>query len=347
MLTDPALQNQMTQSPLHPQGSFPAVRLRRNRKANWARRLVAETTLTPADLVWPLFVTEGTNAREDIASLPGVARLSVDLIVKAAREAEALGIPAVALFPRTDPSKLSDNGAEGLNPDNLACRAARAIKESGVNVGVILDVALDPYTSHGHDGVLDARGHVDNDATNDLLSRQAVVQASAGCDMVAPSDMMDGRVGVIRAALDTAGHTDTQILSYAAKYASAFYGPFRDAVGSGDRLKTDKRAYQMDFANSDEALREVALDIAEGADMVMVKPGLAYLDIVHRIAAAFDVPTLAYHVSAEYAMVEAAAAKGWIDGDKVIMESLMAFKRAGAAAIFTYYAPKAAKLLQG
>jgi porphobilinogen synthase len=327
-----------------PAPSFPTTRLRRNRKADWSRRLVAETTLTPADLVWPLFVIEGSNERQPISSLPGVERLSSDLIVDAARQAEELGIPAIALFPNTDPERLSDDGREATNDDNLVCRATRAVKDAGLNIGLILDVALDPYTSHGHDGIV-RNGKVDNDATLEMLAKQAVVQARAGADIVAPSDMMDGRVGAIRQALDANGHHDTQILSYAAKYASGFYGPFREAVGSGDRLTGDKRGYQMDHANSDEALREVALDIAEGADMVMVKPGLAYLDIVHRVSSAFDVPTLAYHVSAEYAMVEAAAANHWIDGERVMMESLMAFKRAGAAAIFTYYAPKAAKLL--
>lgn len=327
-----------------PASSYPTTRLRRNRKADWARRLVAETALSPSDLVWPLFVIEGKNQRQPIASLPGVDRMSIDLIVEAARQAEDLGLPAIALFPNTDPKRLSDDGREALNEDNLVCRAARAVKEAGLNIGLILDVALDPYTSHGHDGIL-RHGAIDNDATLEVLAKQAVVQAKAGADVIAPSDMMDGRVGAIRQALDGNGHKDTQILSYAAKYASGFYGPFRDAVGSGDRLTGDKRSYQMDPGNSDEALREVALDIAEGADMVMVKPGLAYLDIVHRVAEAFDVPTLAYQVSGEYAMIEAAAANDWIDRETVMMESLLAFKRAGATAIFTYYAPKAAEIL--
>jgi porphobilinogen synthase len=325
-------------------GAFPAVRMRRNRRAPWARRLVSETSLSAADLVWPLFVIEGKGQREPVTSMPGVERLSVDLIVEAAREAEALGIPAVALFPNTDVALRTDDAREAVNPDNLVCRATRAVKAAGLDIGVILDVALDPYTSHGHDGLLIAN-EIANDETIDMLVRQALVQAEAGADILAPSDMMDGRIGAIRGALEAGGRKDTQIMSYAAKYASAFYGPFRDAVGSGGLLKGDKRTYQMDAANSDEALREVALDLAEGADMVMVKPGLPYLDIVRRVSETFKVPTLAYQVSGEYAMIKAAAERGWLDEEKTILESLLAFKRAGAAGVFTYFAPRVAKLL--
>ncbi len=325
-------------------GSFPQVRMRRNRKADWARRLVSETALSPNDLIWPLFVLEGNNERQAIASMPGVERLSVDLVVKAAQEAAALGIPAIALFPYTDPKKRTDDAREAFNPDNLVCRATRAVKEAGIDIGIILDVALDPYTSHGHDGLL-VDGRIDNDKTLDALVRQSLVQAAAGADILAPSDMMDGRIGAIRRELEAQGHVDTQLMSYAAKYASAFYGPFRDAVGSSATLKGDKRTYQMDPANTNEALREVALDIAEGADMVMVKPGMPYLDIVRRIAETFHMPTFAYQVSGEYAMMMAAAEKGWLDGDKVMMESLLAFKRAGAAGILTYFAPNAARLM--
>jgi porphobilinogen synthase len=327
-------------------GAFPLVRPRRNRKADWSRRLVAEHTLSPADLVWPLFVIEGRNVREAVPSMPGVERLSIDLAVAATREAVELGIPAVALFPNTAPKLRSADAREAFNPDNLVCRATRAIKDAGLDVGVILDVALDPYTSHGHDGLV-VDGRIDNDTTLAALVRQALVQAEAGADVLAPSDMMDGRVGAIRRALETGGFSDTQIMSYAAKYASAFYGPFRDAVGSSTTLKGDKRTYQMDPANTEEALHEVALDIAEGADMVMVKPGLPYLDIVRRVADTFGVPTLAYQVSGEYAMILAAAERGWIDADKAMMESLIAFKRAGAAAVLTYFAPRAARLLLG
>jgi porphobilinogen synthase len=325
--------------------SFPAVRMRRNRRADWSRRLVAEHALRPADLIWPLFVIEGRNKRVPVASMPGVDRLSVDLAVQAAEEALALGIPAVALFPYTDPALRTDDAREAFNPDNLVCRATRAIKEAALEIGVILDVALDPYTSHGHDGLMRG-GKIDNDATLPALVRQALVQAAAGCDVLAPSDMMDGRIGAIRQALEGDGFRDTQILAYAAKYASAFYGPFRDAVGSSATLKGDKRTYQMDPANTDEALREVALDLAEGADMVMVKPGMPYLDIVRRVHEAFGVPTFVYQVSGEYAMLTAAAERGWLDGEKVMMESLLAFKRAGAAGILTYFAPQAARLLK-
>ncbi|MDQ8700094.1 porphobilinogen synthase [Hyphomicrobium sp. LHD-15] len=325
-------------------GSFPNVRMRRTRATSWSRRLVAENTLTPADLVWPLFVIEGTNTREAVASMPGVERLSVDLIVEAAREAEKLGIPAIALFPNTDKKLRTDDAREAVNPDNLVCRATRAVKKAGVDIGIILDVALDPYTSHGHDGLL-VEGEIVNDETVAMLVRQSLVQAEAGADVLAPSDMMDGRIGAIRHALEHNGRTNTLIMSYAAKYASAFYGPFRDAVGSGGLLKGDKRTYQMDAANSEEAIREVALDLAEGADLVMVKPGMPYLDIVRCVSETFKVPTFAYQVSGEYAMIMAAAEKGYLDEEKAILESLMAFKRAGASGVFTYFAPRVAKLL--
>jgi porphobilinogen synthase len=325
-------------------GAFPAVRLRRNRMRAWSRRLVAEHVVTSADLIWPMFVAEGQATRTPVASMPGVDRMSIDLAVGAAREAEALGIPVIALFPYTDPRLRSEDGREAFNPDNLVCRATRAIRKAGIDVGILLDVALDPYTSHGHDGLLVA-GEIVNDQTLDALVRQALVQAEAGCDIIAPSDMMDGRVGAIRKALEAHGQSQVQIMAYAAKYASAFYGPFRDAVGSSATLTGDKRTYQMDPANSDEAVREVALDIAEGADMVMVKPGLPYLDIVRRIKETFAMPTFAYQVSGEYAMLSAAAQNGWLDGDKVMLECLLAFKRAGADGILTYFAPRAAKLL--
>ena len=325
-------------------GAYPAVRLRRNRRYAWSRRLVAEHVLTASDLIWPIFVAEGTDRRTPVESMPGVDRLSVDLAVSAAQEAAALGIPAIALFPYTDPHLRTEDGREAFNPDNLVCRATRAIRQAGVDVGILLDVALDPYTSHGHDGLMVA-GEIVNDPTLEALVRQALVQAEAGCDIIAPSDMMDGRVGSIRRALEAHGHHNVQIMAYAAKYASAFYGPFRDAVGSSATLSGDKRTYQMDPANTDEAVREVALDIAEGADMVMVKPGMPYLDIVRRVKEEFGVPTFAYQVSGEYAMLTAAAQNGWLDGDKVMMESLLAFKRAGADGILSYFAPRAAKLL--
>jgi porphobilinogen synthase len=319
--------------------------MRRNRKTGWARRLVAENALSAADLIWPIFVVEGSNKRVPVPSMPGIDRLSVDLTVVAAEQAVALGIPAVALFPYTDAKLRTDDGREAHNPDNLVCRATRAIRKAGLDVGVLLDVALDPYTSHGHDGLMRA-GEIINDETLPALVRQALVQAEAGCDIIAPSDMMDGRIGAIRQALEEAGHQNVQIMAYAAKYASAFYGPFRDAVGSSATLTGDKRTYQMDPANSDEALREVGLDIAEGADMVMVKPGMPYLDIVRRVKDAFGVPTFAYQVSGEYAMLTAAAQNGWLDHDKVMLESLLAFKRAGAAGVLTYFAPMAARLLK-
>jgi porphobilinogen synthase len=325
-------------------GRFPAVRPRRNRKSPWSRRLLAEHTLSAADFIWPIFVTDGRGKREPVPSMPGVDRLSVDLAVEAAQKAVALGIPAIALFPYTDPRLRTDDGREAFNAENLVCRATRAIRKANLDLGVLLDVALDPYTSHGHDGLM-REGEIVNDETLEALVRQALVQAEAGCDIIAPSDMMDGRVGAIRAALEAAGHHNVQIMAYAAKYASAFYGPFRDAVGSSATLVGDKRTYQMDPANSDEALREVALDIAEGADMVMVKPGMPYLDIVRRVKDAFGMPTFAYQVSGEYSMLTAAAQNGWLDGDKVMLESLIAFKRAGADGILTYFAPMAAKLL--
>jgi porphobilinogen synthase len=303
-----------------------------------------ETVLTPADLIWPLFVTEG-SAEEPIASLPGVSRWSVAAVAERAKEAAALGIPCVALFPNTPANLRSDDGREALNPDNLMCRAIRAIKDAVPDLGVLTDVALDPYTSHGHEGIVDASGYVLNDETSAVLTDQALVQAEAGADIVAPSDMMDGRVGLIRSALEMNGHFNVQIMAYAAKYASSFYGPFRDAVGSRGLLKGDKKTYQMDPANAEEALREVALDIAEGADSVMVKPGLPYLDIIVRVKNAFEVPVFAYQVSGEYAMIEAAAAAGAGDREALVMETLMAFKRAGCSGVLSYHAPLAARLL--
>jgi porphobilinogen synthase len=323
---------------------FPATRMRRNRRADWSRRLVAENVLTTGDLIWPIFVMEGKGRREAIASMPGVERLTVDEAVKAAVRARDLGIPAIAIFPYTDIRQRTEDGREAVNPENLVCRATRAIKTHVPEVGILLDVALDPYTSHGHDGLMES-GEIVNDATLDVLVRQSLVQVEAGCDVLGPSDMMDGRVGVIRRALEAGGHTSTQIMAYAAKFASGFYGPFRDAIGSGGILKGDKRTYQMDPANSDEALREVALDIAEGADMVMIKPGMPYLDIVARVKRELKVPTFAYQVSGEYAMLAGAAERGWLDGDKVMLESLMAFKRAGADGVLTYFAPKVAEKL--
>ena len=319
--------------------------MRRNRAQAWSRDLVRENTLSVNDLIWPLFIIDGHNQREIVASMPGVERLSVDLIVEAASEAVSLGIPAIAVFPSTDPALKTPDAKEAMNSDNLVCRAVRAIKEKhGDAIGVICDVALDPYNSDGHDGLV-KDGEILNDETVEKLCEQSIVQARAGCDILAPSDMMDGRIQAIRKALDSEGFQHVQLLSYAAKYASGFYGPFRDAVGSGGALKGDKKTYQMDPANTDEALREVALDIAEGADMVMVKPGLPYLDIVRRIKDAFAMPTYAYQVSGEYAMIQAAAQNGWLDGEAAMMESLMAFKRAGADGVLTYYAAEAAKRL--
>jgi porphobilinogen synthase len=324
--------------------SFPALRMRRLRRHDWSRRLVAEATLSAADFIWPLFVVEGENRREPVASMPGVDRLSIDLAVAAAQEAARLRIPVIALFPQTDPARKTEDGREATNADNLICRAVRAIKKAVPEIGVLCDVALDPYTSHGHDGVFVGE-HVANDESVEILVRQALVQAEAGCDVIAPSDMMDGRVGAIRQALETNGFKDTLIMAYAAKYASAFYGPFRDAVGSAKALKGDKRTYQMDPANCDEALREVALDIAEGADMVMVKPGMPYLDVLAKVKQTFGVPTFAYQVSGEYSMLTAAARSGYLDHDRVMLESLLAFKRAGASGILTYFARDAARLL--
>ena len=326
--------------------SYPNTRLRRTRAHAWSRALHRESILTPADLIWPLFVTSGTGVEEPIASLPGVSRWSVDGIVARAKEAAALGIPVVALFPNTPHDLRSDDGAEAHNPDNLMCQAIRAIKDAcGDDIGVLTDVALDPYTAHGQDGLIDAAGYVVNDDTVAALVDQAINQANAGADIIAPSDMMDGRIRAIRMALEMNGHANVQIMSYAAKYASAFYGPFRDAVGSGGLLKGDKKTYQMDPANGDEALREVAMDIAEGADSVMVKPGLAYLDIVRRVKERFEVPVFAYQVSGEYAMIEAAVRAGAGDRDALVLETLIAFKRAGASGILTYHAAHAARLL--
>jgi len=325
--------------------TYPAIRPRRSRATAWSRRLHAETVLTPADLIWPLFVVEGQGVEEPVASLPGVSRWSLDGIVARGREARDLGIPCIALFPYTPAHLRSDDGREALNPDNLMCRAVRALKDAVPEVGVLTDVALDPYTTHGHDGLVDAAGYVVNDATAEQLVGQALVQAAAGADIVAPSDMMDGRIGLIRDALERGGHANVQIMSYAAKYASAYYGPFRDAVGTRGLLKGDKKTYQMDPANAEEALREVALDLAEGADSIMVKPGLPYLDIVATVKRRFEVPVFAYQVSGEYAMIEAAVAVGAGERDPLVLETLMAFKRAGCSGVLTYHAAHAARLL--
>jgi porphobilinogen synthase len=320
---------------------YPNTRLRRTRQADWSRRLVRENALSVNDLIWSVVVSDTADPVEPVAAMPGVERLSLSALAKAAKEAQALGIPAMAIFPHIDPAHKDDTGSEALNPDGLVPNAIRTIKDAAPNVGVICDVALDPFTTHGHDGVLDG-DRIANDATVERLIEQALLQAAAGCDVVAPSDMMDGRIGAIREALESAGHHDTMILSYAAKYASGFYGPYREAIGSAAALKGDKQTYQMDPSNRDECLREVELDIAEGADMVMVKPGLPYLDIVRALSDTFPVPVYAFQVSGEYAMIEAAAANGWIDGERVMMESLLAFKRAGAAGIITYFAKRAA-----
>jgi porphobilinogen synthase len=327
--------------------SFPALRMRRGRIAPWMRAMLAEHRLHPSDFIWPLFVCEGADCEEPIASLPGVSRWSVDKLPGRVRLAAELGIPCVALFPNTPNELRTEDAREALNPDNLICRAIKAIKDAVPEVGVLTDVALDPYTAHGHDGLVDQTGYVLNDDTVAVLRDQALVQAAAGADIVAPSDMMDGRVAAIREALEEAGHQNVAIMAYAAKYASAFYGPFREAVGSLGRLKGDKRGYQMDPANVDEALREVELDLAEGADMVMVKPGLPYLDVLARVRDAFGVPTFAYQVSGEYAMIEAAAAVGAGDRDALILETLLAFKRAGATGVLTYHALDAARLIAG
>jgi porphobilinogen synthase len=327
--------------------TFPALRLRRTRSTPWSRALVAETSLAPQHLIWPLFVTSGEGVEEPIGSLPGISRWSVDGIVARAKEARDLGISVVALFPNTPRELRTEDGREALNPDNLMCRAIRAIKDAVPEIGVLTDVALDPYTAHGHDGLVDGAGYVLNDETSKVLVDQALNQAAAGADIIAPSDMMDGRIGAIRDVLEGAGHVNVQIMSYAAKYASAFYGPFRDAVGSGGLLKGDKKTYQMDPANSEEALREVALDLAEGADSVMVKPGLPYLDIIRRVKDRFELPVFAYQVSGEYAMIEAAAAAGAGDRDALVLETLLAFRRAGSSGVLTYHAAHAARLLGG
>jgi len=329
-------------------GSFPKTRLRRTRATGWSRALHRETALLPSDLIWPLFVTEGSGVEEPIASLPGVSRWSPDVIARRAKAAVDLGIPCVALFPNTQPDRRCDDGREALNPENLMCRAIRAIRDAvGDEIGVLTDVALDPYTTHGQDGLIDGTGYVLNDETVEVLVGQALNQTAAGADIIAPSDMMDGRIGAIRNALEREGHTNVQIMSYAAKYASAFYGPFRDAVGSHGLLKGDKKTYQMDPANSEEALREVELDLAEGADSVMVKPGLPYLDILRRVKEHFAVPVFAYQVSGEYAMIEAAVAAGAAERDALVLETLLAFKRAGASGVLTYHADHAARLLNG
>ncbi len=326
--------------------AYPALRLRRTRVAPWSRALHREILLSPADLIWPLFVTEGSGVEEPVASLPGVSRWCTKGIAARAKEAVALGIPCLALFPNTQPVRRDPSGKEALNPDNLMCQATRAIRDAvGDSIGILTDVALDPYTSHGQDGLIDDAGYVLNDATAEVLIAQSLNQAAAGADIIAPSDMMDGRVGLIRAALESAGHPNIQIMAYAAKYASAFYGPFRDAVGSSGLLKGDKKTYQMDPANGEEALREVALDLAEGADSVMVKPGLPYLDIVLRVKQRFEVPVFAYQVSGEYAMIEHAVAAGAADRDAMVLETLTAFKRAGCSGVLTYHAAHAARLL--
>jgi porphobilinogen synthase len=329
-----------------PIASYPALRLRRLRQADWVRRLVRETTLSPADLIWSIVVHEGSDAEVPVASMPGAPRLSVARAAEAAREARALGIPAIAVFPHVDGEKKDDRGSAAYDPDGIVCRAVRAMKDAAPEVGLLCDVALDPFTSHGHDGMVE-NGRVLNDATVERLVEQGLIQARAGCDILAPSDMMDGRVGALRAMLEGEGLQDVMIMAYAAKYASAFYGPYRDAIGSaklGQGLY-DKRTYQMDPANTDEAMREVAMDIAEGADMVMVKPGMPYLDIARRVVEAFSCPTFAFQVSGEYAMLTAAAANGWLEEERAILESLQAFKRAGCAGVITYFAPRAARLL--
>jgi porphobilinogen synthase len=326
--------------------SYPALRLRRTRATAWSRALHREVQISPADLIWPLFVTEGQGVEAPVSTLPGVSRWSVDGIAARAKEAVSLGIPCLALFPHTQPDRRSPDGREALNPDNLMCRAIRAIRDAcGDDIGVLTDVALDPYTSHGQDGLIDAAGYVLNDAPVEVLVGQALNQAAAGADVIAPSDMMDGRIGVIRTALEGEGHANVQIMAYAAKYASAFYGPFRDAVGSSGVLKGDKKTYQMDPANGEEALREVAMDLSEGADSVMVKPGLPYLDIAIRVKQRFEVPVFAYQVSGEYAMIEAAVAAGVADRDATVLETLTAFKRAGCSGVLTYHAVHAARLL--
>ncbi len=330
--------------PIYP-GRYPATRMRRNRRTAWKRALVAENRLSPSDFIYPIFVCEGTGTKTPISSMPGINRVTVDLLPEVAGEAAELGIPALAIFPEVDPAAKTPDAAEAFNPGNLVCRAIQAVRTSTPSIGIICDAALDPFNSDGHDGIMHD-GIILNDQTIEVLCRQSVVQAQAGCDVIAPSDMMDGRVGVIRGALDEAGFEHVSILAYAAKYASAFYGPFRDAIGTNATLKGDKKTYQIDPANSDEALREVALDIAEGADMVMVKPGLPYLDIVRRVKDTFGMPTFSYQVSGEYAMLKAAVQNGWLNNDAAILETLTAFKRAGADGILTYFAIEAARLLK-
>ena len=330
-------------------GAYPTIRLRRNRRDAWTRRLVAENALTVDDLIWPIFVIEGRDEERAVASMPGQVRVTIDRVAKHVERAVRLGVPAVAIFPATPPEAKDAEGSEALNANNLICRAARELKRAFPDLGLVGDVALDPYTDHGHDGVIRATrtgDYVHNDDSVAVLVRQAINQAEAGIDIIAPSDMMDGRIGAIRQALDADGFVDTRIMSYAAKYASAFYGPFREALGSGASLKGDKKTYQMDPANSDVALREVAMDIAEGADMVMVKPGMPYLDIVRRVSDRFGVPTFAYQVSGEYAMIAGAAERGWIDRERAMMESLIGFKRAGAAGVLSYFAVDAAEVLK-
>ncbi|MEL6748348.1 MAG: porphobilinogen synthase [Pseudomonadota bacterium] len=332
-------------TPTIPPVHFPAHRPRRTRQSPWSRALMAEHELSVNDLIWPIFVIDGDNKREPVPSMPGVERVSIDLAVEKAAEARDLGIPAIEVFPNTAAEARSSDGREATNPDNLVCRTLRAIKAAVPDIGIMCDVALDPYTDHGHDGLLQD-GKIANDATVEVLVQQALVQRAAGADILGPSDMMDGRIGAIRNALEKAGDSDALILSYAAKYASVYYGPFRDAVGSGTRLKGDKRSYQMDAANTQEALREVALDLQEGADMVMVKPGLLYLDIITRVKDAFAVPTVAYHVSGEYAMLMAAVQNGWLPAERALLETMMAFKRAGCDGVLTYAAPQVARLLR-
>ncbi len=325
--------------------SFPASRLRRLRQSGWIRSMTAETQVSAADLVWSIIIHDGSTARSPVAAMPGVDRLNIDEAVKAAQKAEALGIPAIAMFPHINPELKDADGSESLNPDGLVPTAIRAMKAAAPNVGIICDVALDPFTSHGHDGLIDSAGYVLNDETTAILVEQALMQGRAGADIVAPSDMMDGRIGALRRGLEKDGQVNTMILSYAAKYASGFYGPYREAIGSATALLGDKKTYQQDPANSDEALREVALDIQEGADLVMVKPGLPYLDIVRRVSETFSVPTLAFQVSGEYAMIQAAAQQGWIDGPRVMLETITCFKRAGASGVVTYFADKVAETL--
>ncbi len=327
--------------------TYPHTRLRRLRQSPWVRTLAAEHTLQPSDLIWSMIVHDGYEPKIPVGSMPGLFRLNVTEAALAAKRASNLGIPAIAIFPHINPTRKNETGDEALNPDGLIPTVIKAMKDAAPDVGVICDVALDPYTTHGHDGLIDDEGYVLNDATSEILVAQAIEQARAGADMVAPSDMMDGRVGAIRDALETEGFVNTMILSYAAKYASGFYGPYRDAIGSASALKGDKKTYQQNPANSDEALREVAMDIAEGADMVMVKPGLPYLDIIRRVSETFSVPTIAFQVSGEYAQIKAADERGWIDGERVMMETLLSFKRAGAAGIITYFAEEAARKLQG